>query len=169
MRLILFFITSFFFAKGYSQSKAETIAWLNAKFKTSPILKLELWQETRFLKINPDGSFYILTKKYGARDFPGQDKPMWSTSFTGHFKDLSPTTLSITNKGNLLLFNINCTNSGNCVTQKDVSEQKKEPDYQNSGVLLGYIWADSEPNIKARIEKAIKHLITLCGGKADTF
>lgn len=150
---------------AYGQTKKETIDWLNSKFEGSPIIVTDIDQYTSFLKINQDGSFSIQSYNYSPSVFPPNSKNYrWKTLFTGHFKNLSPTSITTKVVDEKLFIYATCSN-GKCITQKNQGPNNFNS-YQSSEVLLAIT---SDITLEARCKKAFIHLITLFGGKKEVF
>ena len=97
-------ILSFFVCRGnmvLSQTKSETITWINAKFNSSPIYTTSTESQVRFLKIFEDGSFQVIEKNYSPIAMPGIDSARWVIKFSGNVKDLNPNSVQIIRKGKI--------------------------------------------------------------------
>lgn len=163
MKLLILFLSLISF-NIYSQSKQETIDWLNDRFASSPFLKTVLKTESRHLKIFPDGSFEILCKNWNRNNSVFNEPDNYYT-IKGNFKDLNPSEIntSVDNNKNLYIY-VRCTR-GNCIRQ--INDDGTS--YFNSTALIGFLDISFEDTMESRSKKAFNHLTVLCGGKLSTF
>lgn len=169
MKLIFTFFALFLVNNIYSQTKQETIDWINQKFKSSPFLQSKLQDgrvvttETRFLEIKNDGSFQIDCNTYYASNVQMKE-PDSKCTITGNFKNLSVNSLTTKTKGDNLLIYANC-NSGDCM--KQINDDGTV--YNTSYTLIGLIDISTDKSLVDRCKKAFLHLIKLSGGKSEAF
>ena len=149
--LTLVFI--FYSIAVHGQSNTSTIAWLNARFANSPILKSNTGSQTWSLKISNDGSFTILNYDYPPKLVPGPANHILKKQFTGHFKDLQPAIRSA-RYGDYIFFYGSCIQP-NCIQQQTV-EKKDTASYTISEILLG---VSSAVNLEERIKKEFTELV----------
>jgi hypothetical protein len=148
-----------------SQSKKETIDWLNSKFDNSPFADNDIEIFTRFLKIKDDGTFTVQGYSYSIKTvLPNSENYSRKYIFKGHFKDLGLNSIRTeVIKGNLYIF-ASCR-SGKCITQQNEGPYNTNS-YLNNEVLLAIT---SNLSLEIRCKKAFIHLIKLCGGKSEAF
>lgn len=154
-------LTCVFLAVAFkSQTKQETINWLNDKLSSSPIVPQGNSNYSKFLKIDNSGHFTVTqTTEYSF------SQSLNSTStFSGNFSKLSPSSIKIkNNNGNYSIW-ASCS-TGKCITQQSQYSDGKES-FTSNEVVLGMT---EDYALAERCKKAIVHLINLSGGKKETF
>lgn len=154
----------------YSQTKQETINWLNEKLGANQTLFENIGQAVRTLKINKDGSFVVTQIS-----FIGRDK--WYSTFTGNFKDfLLPSIVSTRSTKEKTSFAsadntfITIYTKGKKIKQTDYEKNKEISDsniksiYFHDAVCIAVIPMPDKQLLVERCKKAFKRLISLCGG-----
>lgn len=173
MKIILLFLGLTVFQSSKSQTKQETIDWLNAKFGDDQTVynNTDNWTAVQFLKINNDGSFNIKST-----DFIYNKSTNTSTKFidviTGNFKDISINSFKVVKIKGSSFLQFSCT-KGKCIHQvsfkgdTEIIDNQRTIDKLNNSVAVAIIQDDNE--LIQRAKKAFLHLIKLCGGKKEAF
>lgn len=166
MRSLFLFLLSLFSITVQSQTKQETIDWINSKIPQNPIVFGEIIKEANKMKILPDGTFEISTLYFEIPINPFNPKIETTITVRGNFKNLSPSSVTLIKKERYYFISINCNNNKECL---EISRSGKEGiDHAKNGLSFGAFDAE-ETNIGGRLKKAFIHLINISGGKKETF
>jgi hypothetical protein len=166
MRLLLFTILISYGAAATAQTKEETIDWLNSKLPKDPYVAGDIFKSYQTMKIHADGSFTVVLKNFAVGKPPSKSSIESIYLFTGHFRDLSPTSIKIRKDGNVYFLDLTCQGSKECIK---ITKIKKGPGFiLPTGISFG-AFPEFEENILQRLKKAFTRLIILCGGKEETF
>ncbi len=153
----------------FGQTKKETVDWLNSKFPGNLYIYGTVFKETQVMKINTDGTFEIVANIH-KQPIEGYPVIETKTRISGNLKDFSLSSVKkeeADGAPKLFFIALTCLNSKNCVTISQTG--KPGPEYSKKGVAFGAFMKNEEENISERLVKAFKHLITLSGGKKESF
>ena len=160
--LLPFLLTCVTLYTGYSQSKSETIDFIHSycgKGVGQVLNKVNKYgdYELRQVQINLSGSYEI----YEWGTFLGEEE---TTTFSGYLKNLDPSSVRIekTWGGNWIVL-VDCTNNKECVAQVTVPSNRRDQSFRT---CFGIFRTTTEAN---KVRDALKHLITLFGGKKSLF
>jgi hypothetical protein len=166
IKSILLAVTLFNALCTVAQTKQETVDWLNSKFNKNPIVYGEVFKASQKMKINPDGSFEIISTDYETPFNPSNPVAASITTLKGNFKTMSPSSVTARKSNGLLFIDIKCAGVSECI--KVVGRGSSGVNYDKTGITFGAFYNDEE-NIASRLKKAFIRLITLCGGKKEAF
>ena len=158
----IFLIVIFFLSLCmYSQSKKETIDWLNTKLQYTPISISGNMESTFKTQINDDGTLSNMsTQKAQITGYSDV------TIFSGHLSKLNPNSLKIhKNSQDRFYISAICT-TGNCISQDSSYENGEKANYKINEITLCVI---DDVEVAERCKKAFTHLIRLYGGKKEIF
>jgi hypothetical protein len=163
--IIILCLLIFGIRSSNAQSKDETIRWLNDKFNNSYLVDGEggLWRSAREFKYLSLGYLTMTCYDYKKDILFPSDKNYTSVKYYSVFlSNLSPNSVRVVKSGDFLLFLADCT-KGDCIEVLGgtlIGVKTKT-------IVLGV--TRNEQNLEERVKKALIHLITLCGGKNETF
>lgn len=130
----------------FTQTKQETIDWINSKFKSSFPLETKIdgisssaTYVTPQVKI--DGSVVVTMKEYWGRNWAIKDKPDKITICTFNLNKISLNNIVLSKEGEFVRILVNCSSTG-CIIQKNASGET----YSLNSILFGYIDLRNEPN-----------------------
>lgn len=166
MKMIIQLFVIFICLDATAQSKKETIDWLNGKFSlnTSYVIKTGeyTFPYTCNVHINENGTFVIKTEELSFKDYH-----VINTQYAyGNIQDFNPGSAKIYNMDEYFSIQMNCTNSKSCVKR---SGGYKVDNHNSNGIGLGVMLRTNDADFANRMLKAVKHLITLFGGKKEAF
>jgi hypothetical protein len=166
MRLITVLICFIIACDCFSQTKQQTIDWINSKIPKDPIVYGDIFKTAQKMKIFSDGSFELIIVDFEIPVNPFNPKVETTNTVRGNFKNLSPSSVTLAKRDNYIFIDINCRNNMDCLT---VTRTGREGiDYAKNKVGFGAFGTD-ESNIGERLKKAFLHLVTLSGGKKEVF
>ena len=165
LKYLLPVLLSFLFAETISaQSRAETVTWINLRFRNSGLIKDSSTGQTTTLRINRDGSFELKNNVYRPGDMAIARNLQSAATITGSFKEMDPNTVSYTLLDNQLFIYANCLLGKNCIRQIETRKDKSVDSVQNISVMFGPVVVDNEPGMAIEAVKAFRRLISLDSG-----
>lgn len=150
----------------YSQTKQETIDWINSKVPKDPVLYGDYLKFARKMKLNADGSFEVISSFYELPVDTRSPQAASVTTMKGNFKDLSPTSVTVKSGNGLVFVHIKCSGGGDCINTIKTGNSGV---YEPKDLIVFGAFYDGEENMSARLKKAFVHLIELCGGRKEAF
>lgn len=152
-----------FFNFSYSQTKEETISWLNEKFKSPQQYEEALWTSSRTFEISYDGNFIVT-------QYSNYSTGRAKTTYRGNFKNLALNSTTATKVKSYFYIIAECYNNNACITQTSYKpDGSLEATYSSSRIFFIPVNQREVGNLEERAPKAFNHLIKIFGGKKEVF
>lgn len=166
--LLLLLPLVFMIGESAAQTRAETVNWINLKYRNSGLIKDPVNDQQSFLRINRDGSFEIKANLYEPGAIITYKNLRNAYVIRGHFRDLNPESVRYAVEGDRLILYAQCGNNSQCIRQVETKKDKSADSTLANSVMFGPILINKEQGLPAEAVKAFRRLITLDGGKKDS-
>jgi hypothetical protein len=166
-------------ATNAKPTRTETVQWLNSKMADKPSSPInDNGTVNRVIEsISPDGRIYnqdlIIYKSFSEvfKEKPKLDNRNITVCW---LMDLNPGSLTVRHYKNVFYISASTTNSLKKVKVSFPGQYADEPEYEYTtrhltSVEFGPFETDQTNNFEERVVRALKHLITLNGGKGEAF
>ncbi len=165
MRLIFISILLLVTTLANSQTKKETIDWVNAKFGKKDY-KNGIFNSFRTLRINEDGT-YIITEKDNSSI---NGKYIAKHTYNGSISELGVNSVFTKKINDDIYIYASCFNKNKCIKYKNFNPDGTQV-YESSEdfVLFIIIGKYEDQSLITRSKRALNHLIYLFGGKKEAF